>query len=227
MNNHVIGISGIYGSGKSTTAVIMGQQLALATGASLFSNFPMRGAYLFDDYTDWYTVAHVHGSVIIFDESKGNFDGRKWNTAGQIDMTHVIDYVRKMNCIFIFILPNYGDLESRIRNVTDILIDCSRSKSGTIYNYIYNYRDKTHATPKGRLLNIRYLPLASQKEVWKLKLFNTHSMVSRFPTPPQNKVKEFFEKLSTIHEQALRRVYGTEYTEIETLEKGGLLDVVI
>lgn len=221
---HIVGVEGPYGSGKTTTAVLKAHQWAAASGAKIFANFPLRGAYLFDTYEDWYRIADAHGSILIFDESEQNWDGRKWASQGQIDQTHVINYVRKMNSLFIFILPDYNDIESRVRKKTDILIECKKTTGG-ILNLIYDPRQKEFGD-KGKLVNRWFLPKEAQKKIWDLKLFNTHSMVQKFPTPPPNKVDHFFKELDRRHSRALERVYGKQYLEIQTLAKDEFDNVV-
>lgn len=216
----VFGITGGFGQGKSTTAVIKATQWAAQSGCKLFANFPMRGAYLFDDYTDWYRVADVHGSIIIFDESQSNFDGRQWGGEANITLTQIFNYVRKMNCIFIFVLPSYDNIDSRIRQKTDILINCVKTPGGTIFNFVYDYTDKAFGE-YGRLLNRWILPPASQRKVYALDLFDTNSMIHRFPMPTGKKnVESFFKELDRRHTAALER-FGLR-REIETLVKEDL-----
>lgn len=221
----LVGVSGGYGQGKTMTAVIKAHQWAAASGAKIFANFPLRGSYIFDHYTDWYRVADAHGSVILFDEAQSNFDNRQWGGSGQITMTQVINYVRKLNCLMIFMLPSYNNIDQRIRDKTDLLIECFNDpNSGTIRNFVYEYQDKAHG-PKGKFLQRWTLPMAAQKKIHELKLYATHSMVHRFPTPPPNKTEQFFEELDRRHNAALERVYGKQYLQIETLQKEDLFNV--
>lgn len=221
----LVGVSGGYGQGKTMTSVIKAHQWAAASGAKLFANFPLRGAYIFDDYTDWYRVADVHGSVIIFDEAQSNFDSRTWGGAGQIAMTQVINFVRKLNCLMIFILPSFNNIDTRIRGNTDMLIECFKdAQNNTIRNYVYEFQDKSHGQ-KGKFLRRWTLPAAAQKKIHELNLYSTHSMVHRFPTPPQNKLEQFFEELDRRHNAALLRVYGKQHLQIETLPKEALVHV--
>lgn len=201
----IFGITGGYGQGKTTTAVIKGHQWAAASGGQLWANFPLRGAYLFSDYTDWYRIADAHGSIVIFDESQMNFDARQWGGFQNITLTKIMNYVRKMNCVFIFVLPNYDNIDSRIRQMTEILIVCSKSRNGTIYNHVYDYQDKRYGE-YGRLLNRWILPKASQQKVYALDLFDSYSMVHQFPMPSTPKqAEEFFRTLDDRHNAALER----------------------
>jgi len=220
----IIGIEGGYGQGKTLTAVVKAHQWAAATGAQVWANFPLRGAYLFDHYEDWYRIADAHGSIIIFDESQSNFDSRTWSAGGQVVMTQVLNYVRKLNCVLIFIAPSYQNVDTRIRDKTDILISCHRMPGGTIYNFVFDYQNKAYG-PKGKFLTRWRLPLESQKKIHALRMYNTHSMVARFPTPPAQKVQQFFKELDRRHQAALARVYGNNYLDIETLPKEDLADV--
>lgn len=213
----VIGVTGGFGNGKSTTAVIKAQQWALKSGAKIFSNFPMKGAFLFDSYEDWYRIADVHGSIVVFDESQRNFDGRQWGGESNIVLSQIFNYVRKMNCVFIFVLPSYDNVDTRIRQMTDVLVVCNKSEGGTIFNTIYDYQDKAYGE-LGKYLNTWVLPVASQMKIYGLNLFDTNSMIQRFPMPKGTKnCEEFFEELDRRHEAALRK-YGLKI-EIATLAK--------
>jgi hypothetical protein len=213
----VIGITGAFGKGKTTTAVIKGHTWAAAAGVKMFTNFPCKGAYFFDDYTDWYRIADIHGSVVIFDESQTNFDSRKWANESNTTLTQIFNYVRKMNCIFIFILPSYNNIDTRIRQNTELLINCDKTPGGTIINTVYDYQQKDYGE-WGKLLNKWVLPKASQAKVYSQDLFDTHSMVKSFPMPVGAKqTKEFFDELAARHDAALKRL-GI-YKEIETLDK--------
>ncbi|MMZ56022.1 Zonular occludens toxin (Zot) [compost metagenome] len=213
----VIGITGQFGAGKSTTAVIKAHQWAARAGVKIFANFPLRNAYLFDHYTDWYRLADIHGSVVIFDESQNDYDGRKWGKESNITLTQIFNYVRKMNCIFIFILPDYQNIDTRIRNNTEWLINCQKTPGGTIINHVYDYKQKAFGE-WGKLLNKWVLPKSSQSKVYGLDLFDSNSMVTSFPMPQGEKqTKEFFEELKRRHEAALKRL-GI-FKDIPTLSK--------
>lgn len=222
----IIGIEGGYGQGKTMTAVIKAHQWAAASGAQIWANFPVRGAYMFDHYKDWYRIADAHGSVIIFDESQSNFDSRSWSGGGQVAMTQVLNFVRKLNCVFIFIAPSYQNVDTRIRDKTDLLISCVKSPGGTIYNLVYEYQNKLYG-PKGKFLTRWALPPSSQKKVIDLHLYNTHSMVARFPTPPPAQVNKFFEELERRHQAALNRRFGADYVRIDMLDKEDLDNVAV
>lgn len=219
----VIGIEGGYGTGKSMTGCIKAHQWAASSGANLFANFPLRGAYLFDNYTDWYRIADAHGSIVIFDESQTNYDSRQWNGNGQINMTKVINYVRKMNSVFIFILPTFHNIDSRIRQITDVLIRCQKMPNGSIVNYVHDFQQKQFGD-YGKFLRKWVLPRDSQRKVIDLKLYNTYSMILPFPYPPMGKDRQFFEELDRRHMLALHK-YRLEHLDIQTLVKEDLADV--
>jgi hypothetical protein len=202
---YIFGITGPYGSGKSTTGVIKAIQWASGSGAALFANFPLENAYLFDHYSDWYRIADLHGSIIVFDESQRQLDSRWWGGHGSVVFTQLMNYVRKMNCIFIFILPSYENIDTRVRQATDILITCYATAGGTILNTIYDYTHKEYGE-FGRLLNRWSLPAASRKKVYDLDLFDTNSMVNNFPMPGSPKETEkFFRELEKRHNASLIR----------------------
>lgn len=202
----IIGIEGGYGAGKTLTSAIKAHLWKSQTGAEIFSNYPLREAYLFNHYTDWYRVAHIHGTILIFDESQKDWDARRFSGSSQVDKTHIMNYVRKMNSVFVFVLPDFSDVDARVRKMCEILIHVERKKDGTMENRIYDYTDKRWGE-NGRLIKIEYLSPAKQREVFKLNLYDTHSMVHSFPMPGPDEVRDFFVKLDEIHNEALKREY--------------------
>jgi hypothetical protein len=202
----IIGIEGGYGAGKTLTSAIKGHQWKLATGAEIFANYALREAYLFEHYTDWYRVAHIHGTIIIFDESQKDWDSRRFAGASQVDKTHIMNYVRKMNSVFVFVLPDFSDVDARVRKMCEILIHVERKRDGTMENRIYDYTDKRYGE-NGRLIKREYLSWAKQKEVFKLNLYNTSQMVMSFPMPGPDQTQEFFRRLDEIHNAAVKREY--------------------
>ena len=159
----ILGISGGYGAGKTLTSAIKAHQWASHTGAKIFSNFKLRDAYLFEHYSDWYRVAHAHGSIIVFDESQKDWDGRRFGGDSQIDKTHIMNYVRKMNSIFVFVLPDFSDVDARVRKMCEILIHVERLRDGTMMNKVYDYTDKRYGE-NGRLIKTEYLSFEKQKK---------------------------------------------------------------
>jgi hypothetical protein len=123
--------------------------------------------------------------------------------------------------LFIFILPSYANIDNRIRQKTDILIDCHKTRTGTIVNHVYDYQDKAFGD-RGKLLTRWVLPKASQRRVHGLQLFDTNSMVHRFPMPEGKKnIERFFKELDERHQMALER-FGLKQ-DIKTLVKEELL----
>lgn len=216
----IVGIEGGYGQGKTITSAIKAHQWAGQTGAQIFSNYRMRDAYLFEHYTDWWRVAHLHGTIIVFDESQKDWDSRRFAGSSQVDKTHIMNYVRKMNSIFVFVLPDFSDVDARVRKMCEILIHVERKRDGTIENKIFDYTDKRYGE-NGRLIKREYLSYAKQKEIYKLNLYNTNQMVLSFPMPEQDQTADFFKTLDEIHSAAVKREYP-DRKEIEVKVKDDL-----
>lgn len=202
----IVGIEGGYGSGKTLTSAIKAHQWAGATQAQIISNYKLRDAMLFEDYTDWYRVAHLHGTIIIFDESQKDWDGRRFSGDSQVDKTHIMNYVRKMNSIFVFVLPDFSDVDARVRKMCEILIHVERKRDGSMENKIFDYTDKRYGE-NGRLIKREFLSFAKQKEIFALNLYNTNQMVMSFPMPSKEEKDFFFKRLDRIHNEAVKREY--------------------
>lgn len=205
----VIGIEGGYGSGKTLTSAIKAQLWKAQTGAEIFSNYRMRDAFLFEHYYDWYRVAHIHGTIIVFDESQKDWDSRRFAGSSQVDKTHIMNYVRKMNSTFVFVLPDFSDVDARVRKMCEILIHVERKPNGTMWNYVYDYTDKRYGE-HGRLIKKEFMSYEKQKQIFALNLYHTRQMVMSFPMPEQSEVQEFFANLEKVHESAVKREYPNE-----------------
>ncbi len=216
----VIGVEGGYGTGKTFTSAVKSHLWKAQTDAQIFSNYRLRDAFLFEHYEDWFRVAHMHGTIIVFDESQKDWDARRFSGSSQVDKTHIMNYVRKMNSIFMFVLPDFSDVDARVRKMCEILIHLERSRDGTIITKVFDYTDKRFGD-HGRLIKKEYLSFEKQKTIFKLNLYNTNQMVLSFPMPPQTEVDTFFKQLDDIHSAAVKREYP-ERKDIQIMTKDDL-----
>lgn len=198
---HHFFIQGPLGSGKTFLMSLLAhhwQQKAAATGAEieLFSNYHLSAAKQMDHYENWYEVAEAQGSIVCWDEAQMAFSNRKWSKYGQGVATEIMMYTRKMKSVQIYCSPSIRNVDSRIRQIVEVLIDVRKiGKKG------FTIRFTDYQT--GEFMHQQFLPMFKAKRVFKLNLYDTYQMVSGFPLPEtERKGNEFFEELERIHNEA-------------------------
>lgn len=193
---HIIVVQGNLGAGKTTLASIMAymyRNLVLNKGGTveLFSNYDLLGATQMKDYTDWYKVADAHGSICVWDEAHRIMDSRQALKHENILTSHVLTFARKMAAIQIFVTPVITNLDSRLRQIAEVLINVRKiGNKGMKFDY-FDYQAKNESV-FGKFIHSRFLPAGKVKQVHKLDLFDSHSFVSGFPLPKTERLSEQF-----------------------------------
>lgn len=206
---HLIGFVGALGAGKTTGASIfpwIWKNVVEARGGDLrlFANYDLYGADRLDKKEDWFRVAEAHGSICIWDESHRTFDSRKFSAFENIFATELLTFVRKMAAIQVFATPSINRLDTRIREILEILIVVRKTGSGTYYDF-YDYQ-ADFGGRYGRYLHSKFLPKFKMTRIHKLNLFDSHSFVSKFPMPKdESEAIKFMEKLEAAHLRGLNR----------------------
>lgn len=215
---HFIGVQGLLGAGKTTTASFLAHYYknrvkARGGDIQLFSNYGLRGAHEMAHYNDWLTVADVHGSIIVWDEAQTNFDARQFSSSDNIFATQLLNYCRKMNSVQIMVAPNFGNIDRRIRQLTEVLINVVKVGNKGIRLEYFDYQAGNGESSLGKFLHSRFLPTSKVRRIHSLYLFNTFRMVRGFPMPSTaRKQNEFWAELEDHHNEALRRL-GIHYEQ--------------
>lgn len=201
---HHFFIQGPLGSGKTFLMSLLAHHWKSKTEAAggevkLFSNYHLSGAHQMDHYEDWYKVADAQGSIVCWDESQMAFSNRKWSKYGQGVATEIMMYTRKMKSVQIYCSPSINNVDSRIRQIVEVLIDVRKiGKKG------FSIRFTDYQT--GQFMHSQFLPMFKAQKIFKLKLYDTYQMVSGFPLPnTERQGDEFFKELELIHDMARRR----------------------
>lgn len=201
---HHFFIQGPLGSGKTFLMSLLAHHWknkaeALGADVKLFSNYYLADAQQMDHYEDWYDVADAQGSIVCWDEAQMAFSNRKWSKYGQGVATEVMMYTRKMKSVQIYCSPSIHNVDSRIRQIVEVLIDVRKiGKKG------FSIRFTDYQT--GQFMHSQFLPMFKAKKIFELKLYDTYQMVSGFPLPnTERQGDQFFEELERIHNMARRR----------------------
>lgn len=206
---HLIGFVGPLGAGKTTGASLfpwLWKNTVEAQGGdlALFSNYGLYGAHQMTDPEDWFTVAEAHGSICVWDEAHRTFDSRKFSAFENIFATELLTFVRKLASIQVFATPSINRLDTRIREILEILIVVRKAGHGTFYDF-YDFQ-ADFGGRYGKYLHSKFLPKHKLASIYKLNLFDTHSFVSRFPLPKtEAEAVKFMAALEEAHWRGVNR----------------------
>lgn len=210
---HHFFIQGPLGSGKTFLMSLLAHHWknkaeALGANVKLFSNYHLSDAQQMDHYEDWYDVADAQGSIVCWDEAQMAFSNRKWSKYGQGVATEIMMYTRKMKSVQIYCSPSINNVDSRIRQIVEVLIDVRKvGKKG------FSIRFTDYQT--GQFMHSQFLPMFKAKKIFGLKLYDTYQMVSGFPLPnTERQGDQFFEELERIHNMARKRVPDKKAMEV-------------
>lgn len=197
-------VQGPLGSGKTFTMSLLAhhwrEKVRQRGGdVKLFSNYGLKDSHAMDHYTDWYEVANAQGSICCWDEAQMAFSNRRWSKFGQGIATEIMMYTRKMQSVQIYCSPSIMNVDSRIRQIVEVLVDVRK-----IGDKGFKLRFTDFQT--GEFMHTQFLPMWKAKRIFKLNLYDTYQMVQGFPLPAtEREGTEFFKKLEEVHNEARRR----------------------
>lgn len=215
---HIIGIMGNLGAGKTTVGSMSAWKYKNAIEArggtvKLFANYDLEGAERMKVSNDWFKIAQAHGSIICWDEAHRSFDSRKSLKFENTLATDLLTFCRKMASIQIFMTPSIKRLDTRIREMLEILIHVRPMGNKGIKLDYYDFTADSYGQ-MGQIIHSRFLSGAKVSQIHKLNLFDTHSFVSGFPLPRTERAAEkFMTELEKVHDNARREINAKRIME--------------
>lgn len=217
---HMICFMGTLGAGKTTGASLFpwlwkNAVEKIGGDMELFANYDLYGAQRMDKASDWYKVAEAHGSIIVWDEAHRTFDSRGFNKFENVFATELLTFVRKMATIQIFATPSLQRLDTRIREIVEILILVRKTPAGTHYDF-YDFQ-ADFGGRYGRYMHTKFLPKGKMQQIHKLDLFDSNSFVPKFPMPKtEAAAKKFMIELEKAHWRGVNRRRG-DIIDVESI----------
>ncbi|MBU8905583.1 ATPase [Desertibacillus haloalkaliphilus] len=196
-------IQGPLGSGKTFLMSLLAhhwREKVLARGGDirLFSNYGLKDAQPMDHYSDWYDVARVQGSICCWDEAQMAFDSRQALKSSSIYASQLMMFTRKMKSVQIYCSPSINNVDSRIRQIVEVLINVRK-----IGNKGFSIMFTDFQT--GEFMHKQFLPMWKAKMIFKMQLYDTYQMVSGFPLPnTEREAIKFFDELDQAHNEGRR-----------------------
>lgn len=198
---HHFFIQGPLGSGKTFLMSLLAHHWKLKAEAkggkvALFSNYELQDSETMDTYEDWYKVAEAQGSIICWDEAQMSFSNRKWSNYGAGVATEVLMFTRKMQSVQIYCSPSINNVDKRIREIVEVLINVRKIGDKGFSLHFTDYQT-------GEFMHKQFIPMWKAKKVFKLELYDTFNMVQSCPLPgTEREGTVFFKTLNEIHDQA-------------------------
>lgn len=214
ININVFVFTGFLGSGKTLGAVLYAKKYQALSGCALYSNISIEGAKPFHSIETFKEIAKESSSILLLDEAHMDLDARSFNTNHVKFFTQLSYYLRKLRCTLFITSPNFGDLDSRIRGITNVLAIVSKSNDKFYYD-MYDIQSD------------RYLRRYEmyQKEAFYVanNVYDTYAMVTPV-TVPDGKAgfTEFLNELKSISETYYANATGAamqRQAEIEEDER--------
>ncbi|MBG9585543.1 zonular occludens toxin domain-containing protein [Cytobacillus firmus] len=202
---HHIFIQGGLGGGKTflmSTLAHHWKEKAEQRGGSvqLFSNYELLDSHPMTHYTDWYKVAEAQGSIVCWDEAHMAFSNRRWSRYGSTLATETLMFTRKMKSVQIYCSPSIKNVDSRIRDIVELLITTKAIGNKGFSLLFQDYQTGEH-------LHKQFIPMGKAKKIFKLDIYDSFSMVQGFPLPgTEREGNEFFQKLEEIHDKARGKI---------------------
>jgi len=225
---HHIAIQGGLGAGKTLVMSILAHWWRAKVkrkghDIQLFSNYNLKDSLEMVHYTDWYEVTRRQGSIVCWDEAHNMADSRQYRSKESINMTKLLFYTRKMKSVQMYATPSVMNLDSRIRQIVEILLNVRNVGHGVSID-VYDYQMK-EAGAFGKYRNTLYLPNAIKRKFFKLNLYDTYEMVQQFPMPSTEKqAQKFFEELQRIHDDVRKekKIKIDKFVEKEVTQRAAI-----
>lgn len=189
---------GNLGEGKTSAMSILAHYYAtrakrIGIDVELYANYSLKGAKRLSHYSDFYKVAQADSSICLLDEAQTSLDSRLFQKGSNIYLTQFFFYLRKLRSSLFMTTPNIKNIDSRIRALTNILVDCYKTPAGFNY-YIYDFQGQ-------KLLKRKFLPMYRAQEIWSVGLYDTNQIITSIEFPAnERQFKQFLEQIIEIND---------------------------
>jgi hypothetical protein len=188
---------GNLGSGKTFGMSVFAHWFKAAAArngieSKLFANYSLVQSQRIMGYKDFYKVAESSASIVCVDEAHINLDSRLFGRGKNVYLTQFLMYMRKLRASFFFASPTIFNLDRRMRNLTNILVDCQKYRGGFHWE-VYDYQSQ-------RLIRKLFMPMWKANKIIRTGIYDTYEMVYSIDFPDsEDGFREFIIKLTEIN----------------------------
>lgn len=127
--------TGNRGVGKTLGMSLYAMWLKEQTGCSLYSNYSLLGANDFFSFDDFRQIACEKHSLLLLDECHNDIDSRNYRKPSALYFSHITFYLRKLRCLMFLSTPLFSNIDRRVREVTNILVNVSKDNEFFYYDF--------------------------------------------------------------------------------------------
>jgi hypothetical protein len=195
---------GTLGAGKTLGMTLFSHYYADRTGATIFSNYG-GGHKQIQDYRFLLDVAKQRSSIIQIDEAQVSFDSRFFARKGQVYMTQLLFYLRKLRATMFLSSPSIDNIDSRVRQITNIYVFCENKRG--MFNYtLFDFQS-------GKQLRKFALPHQKAFDFVSNK-FETGTIVEPFEFPTDDTLfKAFLHEIKETNQQYIQESQSGRLTD--------------
>lgn len=192
-----VAVQGFLGVGKTLGATLFALDYQQRSGCALYSNFGINGSKPFSSVEDFKKIAMEESSILVLDEAHMDLDARSFSSNHVKFFTQLSYYLRKLRCTLIMTTPSFSDLDSRIRGVTNLVLNVAKDRKYFYYD-VWDYQSHKYL----KTLKISRVNAYNLSDYY----FNTNNMV--VPVQMVSKREdwtEYLEDLKSIAESYHQR----------------------
>lgn len=135
MTVNLIMYDGRMGSGKTSLMSLEALLYQKESDCTLFSNYGLTGSIPFHSFEDFKKVAIQPSSIICLDESHLDISNRDFNTNSVKFFVNMVFFLRKLRCTLMMTSPLFENIDSKVREVTNVYVHCSKYNGFLNYSY--------------------------------------------------------------------------------------------
>jgi hypothetical protein len=172
--SNLIMFDGRMGAGKTLGMSIKALLYQKQSGCTLFSNYGLAGSIPFTSFEDFKKVAMQPSSIVCLDESHLDISNRDFSLNSVKFFVNMVWFLRKMRCTLMMTSPLFENIDSKVREVTNVYIHVSQSNGYMNYD-LYDVEQL-------RFIRSERLSLAKVSEIAE-QIYDTYDMVTPLEYP--------------------------------------------
>lgn len=185
MTTNLIMYDGRMGSGKTSVMSLEALLYQKESNCTLFSNYGLAGSIPFTSFEDFKKVAVQPSSIICLDESHLDISNRDYSTNSVKFFVNMVFFLRKMRATLMMTSPLFENIDTKVRDVTNVYVHCSNHSN--YFNYQYYDVERERLIKKKRISEEKIVSLMPY-------IYDTYEMVVPLDYP---KTREEYIKIFT------------------------------